>query len=453
MSIASEITRISGNVADAYTAANAKGATMPVTQNSDNLATTIATIQTGTTPTGTITITSNGTYNVADKATANVNVPTTAPAHYIEKAVDANGKLVNKGPIINTNGVKNINDNVLNRAYMNVTDAMVDVNFSDLEQITGTNALYSAFYGCTNLTGVLNMPNLTSINANYCMQNAFINCKITGLDMGKLQSATGTSVFNTAFNNCPLTSVNLSSLKSLSGASVASSMFAGCNRLPSINLENLVSISGQYSCESMFSACSNLSSIDLSSLTVIDSANSGSLSNMFSGTALVAPEFKSLKTLNGNYAMGGAFNNCQSLTDVYFYKLKTVNSRAFQSMLIGTTNVTLHFPKNLDPQTGSTVISSLVGYPTFSGTNTIILFDLPATVVLTGGNSIEYERNPKYDTATALAWRVKDGGTATVPVIDWTPYYTSGLTDPTVGTTIYSDAACTQSVTTITAIA
>lgn len=50
MSISSEISRISGNVADAYTAANAKGATMPVTQNSDNLASTIATIQTGGTP-------------------------------------------------------------------------------------------------------------------------------------------------------------------------------------------------------------------------------------------------------------------------------------------------------------------------------------------------------------------------------------------------------------------
>ena len=47
MSIASEITRISTNVENAYTAANAKGATMPVSQNSDNLATTIASIPQG----------------------------------------------------------------------------------------------------------------------------------------------------------------------------------------------------------------------------------------------------------------------------------------------------------------------------------------------------------------------------------------------------------------------
>lgn len=47
MSIASEITRISGNIADAYTSLSAKGATMPASQNSTNLADTIDSIQTG----------------------------------------------------------------------------------------------------------------------------------------------------------------------------------------------------------------------------------------------------------------------------------------------------------------------------------------------------------------------------------------------------------------------
>ena len=44
MSITSEISRIQTNIADAYTAAEAKGATMPVTENSDNLASTIESI-------------------------------------------------------------------------------------------------------------------------------------------------------------------------------------------------------------------------------------------------------------------------------------------------------------------------------------------------------------------------------------------------------------------------
>ena len=49
MSIASEIQRIQGNIANAYTACDGKGATMPVAadQNSDNLADTISSIPTG----------------------------------------------------------------------------------------------------------------------------------------------------------------------------------------------------------------------------------------------------------------------------------------------------------------------------------------------------------------------------------------------------------------------
>lgn len=47
MTIASEITRIEGNISAAYSAADAKGATMPATENSDNLATCIASIPSG----------------------------------------------------------------------------------------------------------------------------------------------------------------------------------------------------------------------------------------------------------------------------------------------------------------------------------------------------------------------------------------------------------------------
>lgn len=47
MSISSEITRISGNIEAAYTALGEKGATLPESQNSDNLADTIATVPQG----------------------------------------------------------------------------------------------------------------------------------------------------------------------------------------------------------------------------------------------------------------------------------------------------------------------------------------------------------------------------------------------------------------------
>lgn len=47
MSISTEITRIKNNIASAYTACNSKGATMPATQNSANLANCISSISGG----------------------------------------------------------------------------------------------------------------------------------------------------------------------------------------------------------------------------------------------------------------------------------------------------------------------------------------------------------------------------------------------------------------------
>ena len=47
MSISTEITRIKNNIASAYTACNSKGATMPATQNSSNLASCISSISGG----------------------------------------------------------------------------------------------------------------------------------------------------------------------------------------------------------------------------------------------------------------------------------------------------------------------------------------------------------------------------------------------------------------------
>lgn len=67
MSIESQITRINNNIAAAYTQAEAKGATMPATENSANLADTVASIPTGSSPTLiTKQITANGTYSAED---------------------------------------------------------------------------------------------------------------------------------------------------------------------------------------------------------------------------------------------------------------------------------------------------------------------------------------------------------------------------------------------------
>lgn len=103
--------------------------------------------------------------------------------------------------------------------------------------------------------------------------------------------------------------------------------------------------------------------------------------------------------------------------------------------------------------TGSMSIDNITYMRPFTVTSgSTIAFDLPSTLYLTCANSVVYERSPKNDTVSSLAWR-KNQYDSDGFVVDWTPYYTSTLNDPQVGDTIYSDAACTTVVTTIDSIA
>lgn len=232
-----------------------------------------------------------------------------------------------------------------------------------------------------------------------------------------------------------------------------------------------IKIVGDYALQGVFGYNKNITSIDLSSVEIIKtngcsamfgttvavlvSANFESVvycgDNGFNDFARSSSHFttfiiSSLKTVGTN-----GFNNAfraTGVTSLSFPALKNVNSSGFNLMLQLVSNCTIHFPANMQ-----TTVEALTGYPNFGGTNTTVLFDLPATVILTGANSQTYERSPKDDTGTALAWRKQDTGTEPNLVIDWTPFYTSGTTDPVVNDTIYSDSACTTAVTTIDSIA
>lgn len=106
MSIASEITRISGNIADAYTSLNAKGATMPENQNSGNLADTIDTIQTDGGGGGTPVI--RGNWHVPPEFVALdnevLNYAETYPTYLITGVYLNKSYLQNNTYIINSNG-------------------------------------------------------------------------------------------------------------------------------------------------------------------------------------------------------------------------------------------------------------------------------------------------------------------------------------------------------------
>ena len=180
------------------------------------------------------TITENGSYT-ADEGytglgTVTVNVPTTAPAHYVEKTVDANGKLVNSTNVINLNGVTDVGDGALAYAYNKASfPANTSIDLSGLTTISGSNACQSMFFNCTGLT-----------------------------------------------------SVDLSSLTTISGS--CNSMFSGCTSITSIDLSSLTTITSNSACQTMFQKCTSLSTVYIGGITAIDfGTRTNQFSNIFQG--------------------------------------------------------------------------------------------------------------------------------------------------------------------------
>ena len=360
---------------------------------------------------------------------------------------------------------------------------LVGIDLSGLTSIT--YSLISAFSGCTKLgtatNGLLDLHNVTTIQGSSdLLSSAFANCKgITSVDLSGLTTATrsgGSSsngLFKQTFNTCSnLVSVDISSLTNI-GNGVFNQTFNGCTALTTIDLRNVKTISSANLWFANLSALANVNlynlevcggfnqtftndtsllNLDLGRLVCVTGVNC--LNETFRQSGITNLDLSSLKNFNSSGTLWlYCFYKCTNLQNLAFpaFTSSTVSSRTtmFQDMLYGLTDVVVHFPSNLQ-----SIMSSWADVVNgFGGTNTTVLFDLPATVTLTGANSAQYERNPKYDTATALAWRVLDTGTISSPVIDWTPFYTSGTTDPVVSDTIYSDAACTTAVTTISSIA
>jgi len=197
-----------------------------------------------------------------------------------------------------------------------------------------------------------------------------------------------------------------------------------------------------------FTGCTSITTASFPYLTDVDGSSFSSTFTSSVGPFLTSARFPSLKTLSSG-SFQYAFQS-QGGVVVYFPALRVSSFSSYQNPFIymfsntGNNGATIHFPSNLQA-----TVETLTGYPDF-GANSgklTILYDLPATVVLTGADTVNYERNPVADTSAALSWRV-DGTNAKS-----TPYYTSGTSDPIIGDTIYSDAACTTAVTTISSIA
>ena len=296
MTIASEITRIKTNIENAYTALEAKGATIPDEKNSANLASTVNTITGGGGSSG--------------------------ETNYL-------------GRIVTEDGV------------LQFPEESFSFSLPSNATSIGSYGLQYAFYRCTSLTST-GLENVTSIDSGG-LQHAFYRC---------------TSLTSTGLNN--VTSI---------GGSGLNYAFRDCTSLTSTGLDNVTSI-GNYSLQSAFQGCTSLTSTGLNNVTSIDD---GGLSSAFQGCTSLASTGLDNVTSIGRYGLSYAFGDCTSLTSLSFPALKSSSfggyTNQFNDMLSGVTGCTVHFPSNLESVIGSWS-DVLDG---FGGTNTTVLFDLPAT--------------------------------------------------------------------------
>jgi len=302
----------------------------------------------GSVPSGTKTITTNGTHDVAGYASADVQVPTTAPTYYIEKSVDANGRLVNlTSNFINLSGVTELSTTALHQAYMEDTMLTGTIDMSSIKTVSGKNACSAMLYNCRN---------------------------ITKLDLSGLETISGESAFSqTCQNDSSLVEVDMSNLKSALATGSLYETFRSCTALQTLTFPALETLnsgsvySPQYVFPGLVKGCTNLISLSFPKLSFIR----GTLGQSYSRVT----------------------EDCSKLESLSFGGLKadtfSTYKDQFQHLFSNTTGsaapngCTLHLPENFDPDNPDKTfdITTLTGYPTFGGSASYIhlAYDLPAT--------------------------------------------------------------------------
>ena len=267
--------------------------------------------------------------------------------------------------------LQSLGDNGLSYAFRNCTN-LTTVNLSNATSI-GDSGLNTAFRGCINLTSV-DLSSVTSIGNNG-LYYAFYLCEgLTSTGLNNVTSIDNGGLSWAFFGCTNLTSTGLDNV-TIIGSSSLTRAFYSCTNLTSTGLNNVTSIGNNGLCYAFYS-CTNLTSTGLNNVTSI--GNDG-LNSAFYGCRNLTSTGLNNVTSIGGYGLRWAFQGCTSLTSLSFPALNSNSfgryTNQFDSMLEGVTACTVHFPSNLESVIGSWS-DVLDG---FGGTNTTVLFDLPAT--------------------------------------------------------------------------
>ena len=253
MSIATKLAKLKTIKQDIKSALEEKGQTP--SNVFSTYANNIRAIETGgITPSGELAITENGTYDVTNYASANVNVASSGGSD-LDSFIDGSiTELTNNATSIR-NYAFNYLPNLTSANFPNATNIGYNAfyrcsNLKNANFHNATNISNNMFYYCRSLTSV-NLPKAKSVG-NY----SFYNCSaLTKIDLPYV-----TTVGEYAFRECSkLTNVNLPN-----ATTISSSAFQACSLLQSINLPNVKNIYGY-----VFKECKKLTSVILPNITSI----------------------------------------------------------------------------------------------------------------------------------------------------------------------------------------
>lgn len=301
------------------------------------------------------------------------------PAYYIEKTDNGHGLLQQGSSIINLSGITSIGWYALAYAYCSNSNITGAVDLSNITTVQ-SNGLAHAFENCDGITSI-DLSGLVNTNGRSCDSICYHCTSLTSADLSGLITIKSTFDFSNAFQDCTaLTSFDLSNLEYNSGGnSSMAGMFQGCTGLTTANLPSLVAIyasSGSNSNQITFKGCTGLTSANLGSLVYIGGVGNA-CTQMFNGdTNLATVDISKLAKISGNYALNYTFYNCTSLTSLSFNNLAYTNTNfngVFANTLSGVTGCTVHFPAEW--QTTMANWSNIING--MGGTNTTVLFDLP----------------------------------------------------------------------------
>lgn len=357
MTVASEITRIKTNIANAYNSASEKGATLPDVQNSDNLATCISSI------------TGGGSSGSSSKYGVSIDD--------ILGDVDNNGVLQQTTGSFNVvfNGVKDVGEKGLYCKFY--ASSIANCSFPDLENATGKRAFEYAFDNST--LSEIDFPKLTNISGTQAFLGAFEQTSISKVPFTNLKTVTGRTCLSHVFNGCKnLITIEFPELESVSGYSCFQYVAGISNSyLETISFPKLKTVQGERAFDSISNSYSKLKKALFPLLESVDGGSSGyAFRQAFRGDSINEVDFTSLISILGNKDFFQTFYGCKSLTTISFPSLTdfgTTYINQLDSVFYNCTNLTeIHF--RADAQA---TIEGLTGYSSkFGATNATIYFDL-----------------------------------------------------------------------------